>query len=92
MGAILILSLLLIVFSILATLFRLVRGPSVPDRIQALDMLGFLIISTTAIFSVFIKSTAFFEVILLIGILSFISTIAFARFIERGYVIDRESD
>jgi multicomponent Na+:H+ antiporter subunit F len=68
MGAILILSLLLIVFSILATLFRLVRGPSVPDRIQALDMLGFLIISTTAIFSVFIKSTAFFEVILLIGI------------------------
>ncbi|MDD2555025.1 MAG: Na(+)/H(+) antiporter subunit F1 [Syntrophaceticus sp.] len=92
MEAILKLSLLLIVLSILATVFRLVRGPSVPDRVQALDMLGFLIISTTAIFTIFIRSTAFFEVILLIGILSFISTVAFARFIERGYAIDRKSD
>jgi multicomponent Na+:H+ antiporter subunit F len=67
----------------------LVKGPSAPDRIQALDALGINIISGVAIFSVFIRSTGFFEVILLIGILSFIGTIAFARYIERGVVIER---
>ncbi len=92
MEAFLNLSLSLIAFSILATIFRLVKGPSIPDRVQALDMLGINIISATAIFSIIIRSSAFFEVILLIGILSFVSTIALARFIERGYVIDQHSE
>lgn len=92
METVLNLALSLVAFSILATIFRLIRGPSIPDRIQALDMLGFNIISATAIFSIIIRSSAFFEVILLIGILSFVSTIALARFIERGYVIDKYSE
>jgi multicomponent Na+:H+ antiporter subunit F len=86
---ILICSLVFLSFAIFATIFRLVKGPSAPDRIQALDALGINIISGVAIFSVFIRSTGFFEVILLIGILSFIGTIAFARYIERGVVIER---
>ncbi|MDQ0974015.1 multicomponent Na+:H+ antiporter subunit F [Neobacillus niacini] len=86
---ILICSLVFLSFAIFATIFRLVKGPTAPDRIQALDALGINIISGVAIFSVFIRSTAFFEVILLIGILSFIGTIAFARYIERGVVIER---
>lgn len=87
---ILILSLFFLIFSILATVYRLVKGPSAPDRVQALDALGINIISGVAIFSVLLRSTAFFEVILLIGILSFIGTIAFARFLERGVVIERK--
>jgi multicomponent Na+:H+ antiporter subunit F len=86
---ILICSLVFLSFAIFATIYRLVKGPSAPDRIQALDALGINIISGVAIFSVFIRSTGFFEVILLIGILSFIGTIAFARYIERGVVIER---
>jgi multicomponent Na+:H+ antiporter subunit F len=86
---ILICSLVFLSFAIFATIFRLIKGPTAPDRIQALDALGINIISGVAIFSVFIRSTGFFEVILLIGILSFIGTIAFARYIERGVVIER---
>lgn len=85
----LICSLLLLAFSVFATIFRLVKGPSAPDRVQALDALGINIISGVAIFSVFLRNTGFFEVILLIGILSFIGTIAFGRYIERGVVIER---
>ncbi|TDL66163.1 Na(+)/H(+) antiporter subunit F1 [Neobacillus sp. YX16] len=88
---ILICSLVFLSFAIFATIFRLVKGPTAPDRIQALDALGINIISGVAIFSVFIRSTGFFEVILLIGILSFIGTIAFARYIERGVVIERNN-
>lgn len=87
---ILFLSLCFLTFSILATIYRLVKGPTAPDRVQALDAIGINMIAGTAIFSVLLRSTAFFEVILLIGILSFIGTIAFARFIERGVVIERK--
>lgn len=86
----LICSLLFLTISIFAIIFRLVKGPSVPDRVQALDALGINLISGVAIFSVLLRNTGFFEVILLIGILSFIGTIAFARFIERGVVIERK--
>ncbi|GKU83832.1 Na(+)/H(+) antiporter subunit F1 [Niallia sp. NCCP-28] len=83
-------SLILLNLSILATVYRLVKGPSASDRIQALDVLGINLISGVAIFSVLLRNTAFFEVILLIGILSFIGTIAYARYIERGVVIERK--
>ncbi|WP_449538985.1 Na(+)/H(+) antiporter subunit F1 [Ferdinandcohnia sp. Marseille-Q9671] len=86
---ILIISLCFLTFSIFATIYRLVKGPSAPDRVQALDVLGINIISGVAIFSVFMRNTGFFEVILLIGILSFIGTISFASFMERGVVIER---
>ena len=86
---ILVLSLIFLTLSIIGTIYRLVKGPSAPDRVQALDALGINLISAVAIFSVLLRSTGFFEVILLIGILSFIGTIAFARFIERGVVIER---
>jgi len=86
---ILVLSLIFLTLSIMGTTYRLVKGPSAPDRVQALDALGINLISAVAIFSVLQRSTGFFEVILLIGILSFIGTIAFARFIERGVVIER---
>jgi multicomponent Na+:H+ antiporter subunit F len=86
---ILICSLIFLSFAIFATIYRLVSGPTGPDRVQALDALGINLISGVAIFSVLLRSTGFFEVILLIGILSFIGTIAFARFIERGVVFER---
>jgi len=89
-NAILLCSLVLLNLSILATIYRLIKGPSAPDRIQALDVLGIQLISGVAIFSVLLRNTAFFEVILLVGILSFIGTIAYARYIERGVVIERK--
>jgi multicomponent Na+:H+ antiporter subunit F len=85
-----ILSLSILTASILLNIFRVVRGPSNADRIQALDSVGINLIAGIAIFSVFLDTHAFFELILLIGILSFIGTIAFARFIERGVVIERK--
>ncbi|KAF0819342.1 Na(+) H(+) antiporter subunit F [Bacillus sp. ZZV12-4809] len=86
---ILLLSLGFLALSMMATIFRLVIGPTTPDRVQALDVLGINLISAVAILSVLLKTHAFMEVILLIGILSFIGTIAFARFMERGVVIER---
>lgn len=84
-------SLVFLTASVLVIIFRLVKGPSASDRIQALDALSINLISGVAIVSVFLRSVAFFEVILLLGILSFVGTIALARFIERGITIERDS-
>lgn len=82
--------LFILLVSILAALYRLVKGPSMADRVMALDNIGVNLLAGIAILSIFLRTYAFFDIILLIGILSFVGTIAFARFLERGVVIERK--
>ena len=88
----LIAALFLLSLSVLIAIYRLFRGPSMPDRVMALDSVGIHLISGVAILSVLFRTHAYLNIILLLGILSFIGTIAFARFIERGVVIERGND
>ncbi|MDE4084394.1 Na(+)/H(+) antiporter subunit F1 [Planococcus maritimus] len=89
---ILTIALSLFVLAILLALYRIIRGPSMPDRVVALDMIGVNLISAVAVFSVFLKTHVFLEVILVVGILAFISTIALARFVERGDIVEHKHD
>lgn len=79
-----------LLLSILAALYRVVKGPSMPDRVMALDHISVNLLAGIAVLSLFLRTYAFFDIILLNGILSFIGTIAFARFLERGVVIERK--
>jgi len=85
-----ILSLVILTITILLNLYRVIKGPSKADRIQALDAIGINLIAGISIFSVLLDTHAYFDLILLIGILSFIGTIGFARYMERGVVIERK--
>jgi multicomponent Na+:H+ antiporter subunit F len=89
---ILIVSLVLFSMTIVVALFRIIRGPSMPDRIVALDMIGVTLLSMIAIVSILLKTKAFLEAILILGILSFIGTIAFSKYMERGKIIEHKSD
>ncbi|WP_313892002.1 Na(+)/H(+) antiporter subunit F1 [Psychrobacillus sp.] len=89
---ILFVSLALLALSILIALYRIIKGPSMPDRAVALDMIGVNLISAIAIISIVLKTRAFLEAILILGILAFISTIAISKYIERGVIIERKSD
>ncbi|MDQ0339579.1 multicomponent Na+:H+ antiporter subunit F [Caldalkalibacillus uzonensis] len=85
-------ALMIIAASILISLYRVIRGPSMPDRIIAVDTIGINIIGMVAIISMMLETQAFLEIILLIGILAFIGTISYAKFLERGVVIERRRD
>lgn len=85
-------ALFLFIFAILLALYRIIKGPSMPDRVVALDMIGVNLISGVAVFSVVLQTHAFLEVILIVGILAFISTIALARFVERGDIVEHKRD
>lgn len=63
-----------------------------PDRVVGLDMIGVNLLSMIAIISIVLKTKAFLEVILILGILSFIGTIAFSKYLERGTIVERKSD
>ncbi|MDW0118011.1 Na(+)/H(+) antiporter subunit F1 [Sporosarcina thermotolerans] len=85
-------SLILFSITISIAIIRIVLGPSMPDRVLALDMIGVNLIATIAVVSIILKTKAFLEVILILGILSFIGTIAFSRAIERGVIVERKRD
>ena len=86
------LSLILFGIAIAVTLIRLIMGPSLPDRVLALDAIGVQIVSALAIISIMLDTMAFLEVILVLAILAFIGTIAFSKHIERGVIIERKRD
>lgn len=86
------LALIFFTVTIIICLYRVIKGPSMPDRVVALDMIGVNLLPMIAIISILQRTTAYLEVILILGILSFIGTIAFSKFIERGVIIERKSD
>lgn len=73
---------LLLAAAVLATL-RLLRGPSLPDRVVALDLLAVVCISLLAAFAVGVGQPVFLDLVLALGGLAFLGTVAFARYIER---------
>lgn len=86
-----ILCLIIIVsLTLIAFIYRLVKGPTAPDRIIALDAIGVGIIALVGLFSIYVQTSYYVEIALLLAILSFIGTIAFSKFIEKGDIIDRD--
>ncbi|HJF30604.1 MAG TPA: Na(+)/H(+) antiporter subunit F1 [Sporosarcina psychrophila] len=82
--------LILVILSIVGLLYRVYRGPSIPDRLVALDAIGVMLISAIALLSILFDTGYFMEVILLIAIMSFIGTVSFSKFIEKGEIIERD--
>ncbi|MBD8070487.1 Na(+)/H(+) antiporter subunit F1 [Bacillus sp. PS06] len=84
--------LLLLSLSTLGFVYRVIKGPTTPDRVVALDAIGINLIGMTAITCVVLRTQAFLEVILLLGILAFIGTVAFSKFLEKGVIIENERE
>ena len=84
------LALLIISISTLFYIFRVIKGPTTPDRVIALDAIGINLVGITTIVSVLLYTEAFFEVILLIGILAFVGTVSFSKYLQKGVIIERD--
>jgi multicomponent K+:H+ antiporter subunit F len=78
----------LLALALACAMFRLLRGPRAQDRVLALDTLytnAMLLVLTLGMRE---ASTVYFEAALVIGMLGFVSTAAFAKFLLRGEVIE----
>ncbi len=83
---------IVISLSMVAFIYRLIIGPSVPDRVVALDSLGVALIAMIGLISILADTSFFLDIILLLAILAFIGTVAFSKFLEKGEIIQRDND
>ena len=81
-------TLTLLAAALLLTAWRLLIGPDATDRILALDTLYVNAVALIMVLGIAYGTTRHFEAALLIALLGFISTVALARFLLRGDVID----
>jgi multicomponent K+:H+ antiporter subunit F len=72
----------------LLCLWRLVVGPDLPDRILALDTLYINAVALLILLGIRSESSIYFEAALLIALMGFVGTVALARYLARGDVID----
>jgi multicomponent K+:H+ antiporter subunit F len=74
--------------ALLLCLWRLMRGPDLPDRILALDTLYINAVAFIVLLGIRTASQAYFEAALLIALVGFVGTVALARYVLRGDVYD----
>lgn len=84
---------LTIAFALVAAAFamsflRLLIGPSAPDRILALDTLYINAIALLVLLGIHLASPLYFEAALLIALMGFVGTVALAKFLLRGDIIE----
>jgi multicomponent K+:H+ antiporter subunit F len=72
---------------VLAT-YRLAIGPSLPDRILALDALYVNTVAIAVLYGIRYDTFAYFEAAILIAMMGFVSTVALARYAARGKVLE----
>ena len=73
---------------LLMTLYRIVIAPSVADRVLALDTMVINVIALMILYGVMEGSAVYFEASLLFAMTGFISTVAYAKFMLRGDIIE----
>ncbi len=75
--------------SFLLTVLRVILGPTLPDRILALDMLVSVVIGFIAVIGIRSGFTLYIDIAIALGLVGFLATVAFARFVlMRGHVGD----
>jgi multicomponent Na+:H+ antiporter subunit F len=65
------------------TFIRLAKGPTLPDRVIAIDLIGVLMVCILAVMAGVTAEQAFLDVAMVVALISFVGTVAYARYIER---------
>ena len=78
----------LVAAAALLSLWRLLVGPSAPDRILALDTLYINTIALLVLLGIHLASPLYFEASLLIALMGFVGTVALAKYLLRGDIIE----
>ena len=75
-------------FAMLLSLWRLLRGPSAPDRILALDALYVASIAQLMLFGMYLRTEIYFESALIIAMLGFFGTVVLSKYVIRRDIVE----
>ena len=65
------------------TFIRLAKGPTLPDRVIAIDLIGVILVCLLVLMAGVTAQQAFLDVAMVVALISFVGTVAYARYIER---------
>jgi multicomponent Na+:H+ antiporter subunit F len=74
---------IMVMLAVVLAFFRLIKGPTLADRVVALDLMTVLIVAFCGLFALDSGVTAFLDVAIVLALIGFLATVALARFIER---------
>ncbi len=77
-------ALIMLTAAVLLALVRLIRGPSLPDRVVALDLIAATAVGIMAAYSVIAGESSILDAAIVVALITFLGTVAFASYLERG--------
>jgi multicomponent Na+:H+ antiporter subunit F len=74
----------LLFLSVVMAIIRVAKGPTAPDRVVGLDTINTIVIVSMVIFGVYKNSIIYIDVAIVYALLSYISTLFIAKYLEGG--------
>ena len=71
--------------SLLLAVVRLVKGPTLPDRIVAMDLIGVLVVGLIVLIAASTRVRATLDAAVVIALIGFVGTVAYATYVQRGH-------
>lgn len=78
----------MVVVAAILNVYRLLKGPDAPDRVLALDTLYINAIGLIILLGITLGTRMYLESALLIAVMGFVGTVAMAKYLKRGSVIE----
>ena len=78
----------MVVLAAILNVYRLIKGPDAPDRVLALDTLYINAIGLIILLGITLGTRLYLEAALLIAVMGFVGTVALAKYLKRGSVIE----
>jgi len=75
---------ILLLLSILITLYRFLKGTTLSDRVVAFDVMSVMSVSLLVILALYFQRDFYLDIALVFGLIGFLGTTVFGRYIERG--------
>jgi len=71
--------------AVLIAVVRLVKGPTLPDRVVAMDLIGVLVVGLIVVLAASTSVRATLDAAIVIALIAFVATVAYGTYIERGH-------
>ena len=75
-----------LILSAVFAIVRVIKGPTAPDRVVGLDTINTLVIVSMVVFGITTNSVIYIDVAIVYALLSFISTLFIAKYLEGGEI------
>ena len=74
----------ILLVAMLIILVRLLKGPSLPDRIAALDLLAFTVLGIVLLIMIITGQKEYLDIVIIISLVVFMATVAIAKYLTKG--------